>query len=463
MTRGKLKELAALGMTAVLACGVFTGCGDSNKDDLGNVYGDYIGLEYTEEDASVSDDDVTERLDSMVESLGEYKQITKGKVETGNIISVDYSGKVDNKEVEECVGEDMLFEVGKDDEQLNFSGFSEACLGKTPGKKKIVFTSKLPKDFSNEDVAGKDCTFTVKINYIQGDLEIPELNDDLINKQTDGEYTTVDDYKKFLKEQMELTAKEDAKYEIEKQLLNNIRANSEFNKVDTELIAKYKKDYKTYYEDMATQYEIDLDTYISYMGMTNDEFEEAKQKNAEISAKEEMIVNFIADKEKLELTDDEYDKHLDKLVTQYGYDSRGDLESDIKDNDLEENIKYTALKSKVIDFLKEKGKKVDKLSKDYSNIDGEDTDKSESSDESTEATASSDETSSDETTKEKSDADESEASSNESETPESTEATADDETTTDESESKSESESSDEDTETAESETSDSETKEDAE
>ena len=393
MVRQKLRRIG----TAML-CGVMLfslmGCSkNSMKDSDGNVYGDYKNLEYTKTDTDVTDKEVEETVENQLtqvkESMAEYKKLKKGTIKTGDTVNISYTGKVDDKKVEECVKEDVLFEVGVDD--TVFDGFSSAVTGKKPGDK-VVTTTRLAKDFSedNEKINGKECTFTITVNYIQGEKEVPELTDDLINKLTDGEYKTFDDYNKKLKEetkkQLKNSKEEESIYTNEKEFLNAIRANSEFKLVDPKLVSKYESDYEQYYKDQASSYSMELDDFITEaLQTTKKKFNAEKEKQAKIAAQEEMIINFIASKEDLELTDDEYNKYVESLKSKYGYDDLDALKDDIEEYELADSIKFTAKKEKIIKYLKSVGKEVDKLSKDYSNIDGtakpENTEESDSTEE----------------------------------------------------------------------------------
>lgn len=372
-----------------------TGCAGSMKDNSGNVYAEYKGLEYTKTDTKVTDEDVEKSVESQLEqvkeSMAEYKHLKTGKVKTGDTINISYSGKVNGKEVDECKKEDVTFEVGVDD--TVFKGFSSAVTGNKPGDK-VVTTVKLDNDFSdsNKNINGKDCTFSIKINYIQGEKKVPELTDKLVNKLTDGEYTTLKDYKseltKEIKKQLKSNKEEEAMYTNEKELLNAIRVNSKFKKVDNKLVKKYKSDYEQYYKDQASSYSMELKDFIEQALQTTEEkFNKERDKQAKIAAEEEMIINFIASKEKLELTDKEYNNYIEELKSKYGYEDIDDLKSDVKEYELEDSIRFTAKKEKVISYLKSKGKEVDKLSKDYSDLDGT------AEPESTDSVASTDDTS----------------------------------------------------------------------
>lgn len=370
MLRVKKITTSLMCVTLILGLIGLTGCSNGMRDSKGNKYGRYIGLEYMDDKVDVSEEDVEEQLNAMLKQLATYEELKTGKVKNGDIISIDYTGKIGGKKVDECSEKDVLIEVGDYDK---FEQFNTAVVNKKPGSK-VVTTFKLDTDFSskNEDINGKECTFTIKINYIRGEEQIPEMTDAFVKEQTDGQYKTADSYREALKKELQIQVDEDNNYKIEKQLLNNIRANSEFKQVDEKLLTKYEKEYKSYYEDLAKNNGLEFNTYLSYIGLTEDEFEEEKKAQAKIAAKEEMIIDFISLKEKQGLTDEEYEEYVKGLKDKYNYTDVDTLKEDIEEYELEESIRFSALKQKVINFIKEKGKKVEKLSVDYTTVDDND-------------------------------------------------------------------------------------------
>ena len=72
-------------------------------------------------------------------------------------------------------------------------------MGVKPGESKTV-TVTYAEDNADTTLAGKTAEFKVDVNYISV-TTIPEYTNELVNKATDGEYTTTEAYTQYLTEQ----------------------------------------------------------------------------------------------------------------------------------------------------------------------------------------------------------------------------------------------------------------------
>ena len=113
------------------------------------------------------------------------------------------------------------------------------------------------------------------------------------------------------------------------------------------------------------------------LALDDDETKEA----VEQMVYEQMVVTAIAEKEKLKVTDDEYNDYVNSIYEDYGYESVEDFESDYsKDSTMEE-----LLQSKVQDFLLDNAS-ITEISEDdyYAQLYGSDEDYEDFSEEDTE-------------------------------------------------------------------------------
>ena len=106
---------------------------------------------------------------------------------------------------------------------------------------------------------------------------------------------------------------------------------------------------KTYYENLASQYGLELSDYITQMGSTEDEFNEQMEKSAKEEAISRVVMNLIADKENIKVTDDDYDEQIQKYADQYGV-SKEEFLKQVTDDD-KEQIKVGLKLSKVQEFV----------------------------------------------------------------------------------------------------------------
>ena len=72
------------------------------------------------------------------------------------------------------------------------------------------------------------------------------------------------------------------------------------------------------------------------MNQTVESFEKTVKESAQKSVKQNMVIDAIADKEKLEPTDKEYEKEYEKIAESYGYSDVETMKKAASEDDLKE-------------------------------------------------------------------------------------------------------------------------------
>jgi len=308
--------------------------------------GQYKGLEYTIIDTTISDEDVEAQVEDAASSMGEYAQVTDRAVEEGDTVYIDFTGKIDGEEFDGGSSTDYPLEIGSDS---FIDGFEDGLVGVMPGET-VDLNLTFPEDYGSEDLAGKDVVFTVTVNYIQGDYVIPEITDDLIAEFGIDGVSTVDEYRAYVREYMEEEAESNAQSTIENELFEKTMANSVINEYPQELVDQYADSYKLNYEEYASYYGMELDDFLStYVGLTEEEFEEEAQEYGKESAGYMLVICAIAEAEGFEVTDEIYDSKLAEYVDLYGFTDAEEIESSYG----EKYLKQVIINEEVLNVIKD--------------------------------------------------------------------------------------------------------------
>ncbi|HCI48799.1 MAG: trigger factor [Alphaproteobacteria bacterium RIFCSPHIGHO2_01_FULL_41_14] len=102
---------------------------------------------------------------------------TKRKTQLGDIVSIDFDGKIDGKPLKGGKAENYELELGA---QQFIPGFEEGLLGYDTGKK-LTLNLAFPKDYHEKTIAGKKVVFDVTIHEIME--RIPAAIDDELAKK----------------------------------------------------------------------------------------------------------------------------------------------------------------------------------------------------------------------------------------------------------------------------------------
>jgi trigger factor len=95
----------------------------------------------------------------------------------GEVVTIDFEGKIDDVPFEGGKGTDMPVEIGGDG---FIPGFAEQLDGSLPGQTRVLHVS-FPENYGKADLAGKAATFDVKVKQVSSQT-IPPIDDDLAKK-----------------------------------------------------------------------------------------------------------------------------------------------------------------------------------------------------------------------------------------------------------------------------------------
>lgn len=305
--------------------------------------GQYTNLK--KETAKITDKDVDDYIKQQLESSAKKEQVKKGKVKDGDTINMDYEGKIDGKVFEGGSQKGASLKIGSGQ---FIEGFEEGLVGVKVGDT-VDLNLTFPKNYQSKEVAGKKAVFTVTVNYIEGEPIIPELNDKYVKDNTD--YKTVDEYKKATKEDL-LNQK---KTENETAVWQEAVKNAKIKKYPDSEMDKAFENVKSYYQQMATSYGMDLDTLLQQFGSSEKTFEKDSEEIVKAGVAEKLVALAIIEKEKMTISDKEYDEKIKEYIEKYeGYNSKEDIEKAVKPEDLKEQMLIEKAQKLVIDSAVEK-------------------------------------------------------------------------------------------------------------
>lgn len=331
--------------------GTGTGTAASIADKEYNVtvtLGQYKGLEVTMEPVEVTDEDIDDEIDYLLEDLAEEIEITDRAVVDGDCVNIDYAGFKGEEQFDGGTAEGAFLDIGSGQ---FIDGFESGLIGVMPGET-VDLNLTFPENYSNEELAGQAVVFKVTVNYIDGGSDIPELTDELVAENTD--YSTIEEYREYLRESLEAEALEEATENAENELLGMILDNTTFGGDIDEEIADYAQSYRDYTDSMyMSYYGMDGATVFGMMyGLTEEEYNDMLLKDAEDSVRYNYLLKEVAKAENLSITEEEYDAMVQEVfIDYYGYSSAQEVYDEIGEDKAREMINDTVVSEKAEQFL----------------------------------------------------------------------------------------------------------------
>ena len=271
--------------------------------------GTYLGVEAEKASAELTDKEIEDAFNEVLDNYKDYEQIKEGVVAEGDTVGIDYVGKLDGQAFEGGTGSYDL-KIGSNS---FIDGFEDGLIGVKIGET-VDLNLTFPKDYSASNLAGKAVVFTVTVKYKRGTEKVrPEMNEDFAKKLG---FKTVEALKeniiKYIKQQKETQVENGFMVD----LWDNIIAGCE--------IKKHEGIYDEYYDSFIDQYEseaeyrkVTLEKLLeTYYGIKYDEFLKYAEDYAQSCMEQELVCRAIAKNEKMVVSDEDYAKILSEYYKQ---------------------------------------------------------------------------------------------------------------------------------------------------
>lgn len=306
------------------AMAVSTGC--SLKDKLGSLVkgeksnGDYVTLgdyENISLKKSDVDKDVNNQINETLETYVSYQEVKKGKVKDGDTANIYYVGRINGKKFDggSCTKKDTPsgYDLTIGSNQF-LDGFEEQLVGKKVGDTvKVNVTFPDPYQ-NNPDYSGKKAVFTVTINYIRGDKIYPKLDEEFV-KENLPSYKSVDDYKSTLRG-----------YSLEDLAWDQVYGASTVNEYPQERLDEMYNQLHTSITYYLKQNNYKLSDYLSAQKITSEDFKSQLQDTAKKDVGKKLVYGAIAEKEGLEVSDEDYESSLKTYMENYNCKDEAELD-----------------------------------------------------------------------------------------------------------------------------------------
>ena len=139
--------------------------------------GKYKGLELQEDVQDVTDADVDTQIEMNLAQNPVEVEDENAEVKDGDVVNIDYEGKKDGVAFDGGSAEGFDLTIGSGS---FIDGFEDGLIGAKKGETRNLNLT-FPENYQEEDLAGQDVVFTVKINAIK---TTPELTEEWVKENT---------------------------------------------------------------------------------------------------------------------------------------------------------------------------------------------------------------------------------------------------------------------------------------
>ncbi len=269
---------------------------------------DYKGVEIDKVVQEVKDEDIDKEIEALQKRNARMVLVERPAKE-GDTVLLDYSGFVGDDQFEGGTAERQELKLGSG---MFIPGFEEQLVGATPGEKKDV-TVTFPEDYHAEDLAGKEAVFHCLVHEIKEE-QLPELDDEFAKDVS--EFDTLEELKNSTRERLEKYAKASEERQMQDAALAKV---VEANEVEIpSVMIEDEIDRMIQELDQQLRYQgLSVDQYVEFVGKDAKVFRDELRPDAERQVKTRMLLNGIAEAEKIEVSQEELEKELEDMAVQY--------------------------------------------------------------------------------------------------------------------------------------------------
>lgn len=300
--------------------------------------GEYKGLKAEKPTTEVTDDDVQKEIDKLLDRSARFVEVDR-EAEDDDLVTIDFDGYVDGKAFEGGKGEGYELTLGSGQ---FIPGFEDQIKGHKAGDEFDV-NVKFPDDYT-EELAGKDATFKVVLHNIK-EKQLPEFDDDFVTEVS--EYDTTDELKQHTKEDLQKEKDEAADQEVESQLFEEL-AKCVKSEIPQVMFEHQIDDSINEFGYQIQSQGLDLQTYLNYTGMKEEDLRESFRSRSEDQVKCRLALEKIAKLENVEVTKEDLDQQYKDLAEQYGMEEES-VRKILSEDDIAKDVKT----KKALDIVKE--------------------------------------------------------------------------------------------------------------
>ena len=265
--------------------------------------GDYKDVEVPYHDPTVTDEDVTKRIDEIREQKAEYINVDPRPAVGGDfaVVALESLAGAGDEPVKT---DEMQLEIGGAD---TLEAFTENLHGLTPGDEK-EFEVTYPEDFGSAKLAGKTVKFHATLKGIRK-KELPELNDEFA--QDLGDYRTVDELREAVRKELFARRQYEAQQQAKNLIVDKLVDAHEFPVpevfVDRQIKNRVEQSLRAMVGEGVDPRSLKLDW---------SKVKESQRDKAVREVKASLLLSKISERESIHATRDEVDREVERAARQ---------------------------------------------------------------------------------------------------------------------------------------------------
>ena len=301
----------------------------------------YQELRADKEDTTVSDDEAQKALDNLREQHATYENIEEDRgLQDGDFAQAGFTGTSDEEGAKPVDIPEVLVEIAGVN---TIPEFTENLRGMKAGEEK-TFDVKYADDYGDQRLAGKTVHYKVTVKGLKK-KSLPELNDEFA-KELGADLNTLDELRGRIRESLQHEKDHQAEHKAKDKLVEDLTSRYDFpipeSLVDSQVDTRLERGMRA----------------LAAQGMKVEELRkmdwprlrEGQREAARREVKASLILDKIADAEKIEVPDADVDRELEAVARQ-SQQPLDEVRHRLTENGGLDRIRTRLRNDKALDFL----------------------------------------------------------------------------------------------------------------
>jgi trigger factor len=308
------------------------------KPDI--VIKDYEGLKVPEETIAIAEKDVDDAIERLRERQASLKKVEgRDVVQEGDLAVVTVEGYEDGKPLSETKGENRLLEISKNSLA---HGIDEVLIGAKVGAENRK-TRTYAADYDQKDLAGKTVEWRANVKEIYK-RELPPLDDDFAKDQ--GDIQSLTELRDRVRTDLLTHAKSEADSRARAGLLDLVLDRNKIE-IPESLVTREQRAMESELASTLRQAGAPEEQVTERVQSAAEDIKTRAQKRAATG----LVLDALAEQEKVEVTDDELAERIGAIIRQAGTKNRERFSEFYAQEQNREGLRQTMRREKVMDQL----------------------------------------------------------------------------------------------------------------
>ena len=304
--------------------------------------GNYKNLEIKIDAVDAGEPQVDKAIEEMRERAATFVPVEGRAAKDGDFLLIKLQG-TPKGEGEPVQADNIMCHIGAEE---TLESFTENLRGTNPGDTR-EFESKYPDDYPDPKLAGKTFDFKIDVQGIK-EKKLPELNDEFA-KEIAGDaagVTTLAEMRTKVRENLEAAKENEQKAQAREKILESLVKSHDFPVPEALVQHQMGVRLERTVRQLTAQGIDPRQVNVDWASMR------ARQHDRAVDdVKAELLIDRIADAEKIEVSEEEMDKEIAHIAEHHGGESATALRARLTKQGALDNMKSQLRNNKTIDWL----------------------------------------------------------------------------------------------------------------